>query len=338
MKAALFEGPRRLIVTDRPMRRVHPDEVLLRVKACGICGTDVHIVEGNSRSTPPVVLGHEFCGTVEDIGENVTTVSPGEFVAVDPNISCHQCAYCSRGLVHLCEHLKAYGVDLDGGMAERCVVRASHVHRLPKGMTMEQGVFVEPVSCCVHGIDRAHTQAGDTVVLLGGGTIGLLMLQLVRNAGAARTVVVEPVERKRLLARELGADVLLDPAMDNVRDAVADLTGIGADVVIECAGKTVTAHQAIELARRGGSVMMFGVCPIGQTIAVSPNDVYFQELNIVGSYINPFTFTRAISLLEQGTIRIDEFHLERFPLERISDALATLRRGETIKSLILPGG
>jgi len=336
VKAALFERPHRLVVTDRPLRRLRPDEAVLRVQACGICGTDVHIVEGSSRSTPPVILGHEYCGVVEDVGESVDTITPGDFVAVDPNVSCGHCPYCRRGLIHLCQNLKAYGVDLDGGMAERCLVRSSHLYRLPQGMATDVAVFAEPVSCCVHGIDRANIEAGDAVVLLGGGTIGLIMLQLTRNAGAARTIVVEPIERKRLLARDLGADVVLDPATDNVRDAVLDHTRIGADVVVECAGRKTTAQQALDLARRGGTVVMFGVCAVGHTIDVEPNAVYSKELNIVGSYINPYTFTRAISLLEQRKVRVDKFHFDRFPLDGIHDALARLRKGEAVKSLILP--
>lgn len=336
MKAALFERPHRLIVTDRPLRRLQSDEVMLRVRACGICGTDVHIVEGSSRSTPPVVLGHEYFGVVEDVGTEVANISPGDSVAVDPNIFCGRCPYCRRGLVHLCENLRAYGVDLDGGMAERCIVRSSHAYRLPKGMTTEASVFIEPVSCCVHGVDRANIRTGDTVVLLGGGTIGLILLQLAMNAGATRTVLVEPIEQKRLLARELGANVVLDPVNENLKEAVFDLARIGADVVFECAGRVETARQGLELVRRGGTVVMFGVCPIGHTIDVEPNVIYSKELSIVGSYVNPHTFTRAISLLEEGKVKVDKFNLARFALDAVHDALASQRKGETTKSLLLP--
>ncbi|MEX0601909.1 MAG: alcohol dehydrogenase catalytic domain-containing protein, partial [Bacteroidota bacterium] len=171
MNAALLKGPHHLVLTQRAVRSLQPDEVLLRVEACGICGTDVHIVEGSARSSPPVVLGHEFCGVVEDVGSSVVDLAAGQLVAVDPNISCGTCFYCLRGLVHLCENLKAYGVDLDGGMAERSIVLASQVHRLPRDMKPEVAAFIEPVSCCVHGIDRAQIHTGDTVVLLGGGTV-----------------------------------------------------------------------------------------------------------------------------------------------------------------------
>jgi 2-desacetyl-2-hydroxyethyl bacteriochlorophyllide A dehydrogenase len=336
MKAALFEGPHRLTVKEHRVRPLRPDELLLRVSACGVCGTDVHIVEGNSRSTPPVVLGHEYFGIVEETGTSITNVTRGDLVAVDPNISCGACFYCLRGLVHLCENLKAYGVDMDGGMAEQSVVRASQVHRLPNGMTPAVGAFIEPVSCCVHGIEQADIAVGDTVVLFGGGTIGLILLQLAIAAGASRTIIVEPIQEKRQIAHKLGADVVLNPAHENVRDAVFDLTRVGADVVFECAGRTDTARQSLSLTRRGGTVVFFGVCPIGQTIDIEPNMIYFKEITLVGSYVNPHTFARAIKVLEQGRVKIDPFNVDRFPLEAVHQALEAQRTGKTIKSMIVP--
>jgi 2-desacetyl-2-hydroxyethyl bacteriochlorophyllide A dehydrogenase len=336
MKAALFERPHVFNVVRRDIRRLAPNEVLVRVDACGICGTDIHIVEGTSRSTPPVVLGHEYSGIVEDHG-TVSDIADGAGVAVDPNIACGRCFYCRRGLVHLCENLRALGVDIDGGMAEYCVVPADQLHRLPPGMNAEEGALIEPVSCAVHGIDKAGIKSGDAVVILGGGTIGLVMLQLVRNAGAAFVVVVEPVEQKRALARDLGADLALDPAHDDVRAAVLDNTGVGADVVIECVGKPSTMQQSIDLARRGGVVEFFGVCPVGVTVPIEPNAVYFKELTIVGSYVNPHTFTRAAALLRSGAVRADKLMIRRFPLDGVHDAFTALQDGTTLKSIIMPG-
>jgi 2-desacetyl-2-hydroxyethyl bacteriochlorophyllide A dehydrogenase len=336
MKVALFEKPHSLTVRSKPMRTLLPNEVLLKVQACGVCGTDVHIVEGTSRSTPPVVLGHEFVGVVEDVGSATHGVSSGQRVAVDPNISCGVCYFCRRGLVNLCANLQALGVDLDGGMAEYCYVPAQQIYVLPDGMQAEAAAFVEPVSCAVHGIDRANIRTGDTVLIIGGGTIGLVMLQLARNAGAGRTILIEPLEEKRRIAAELGADVLLNPAENGIKTAVMDITRVGADVVIECVGKPQTAQFALELARRGGTVEFFGVCPIGEKILVEPNQVYFKELTIVGSYVNPNTFSRSIALLNAGKIRIDKFHIDKFPLDGVHDALVFQSEGKTIKSIIEP--
>ena len=336
MKVALFEKPHALRVTTKPLRTLGSEEVLVRVDACGICGTDVHIVEGTARSSPPVVLGHEYVGTIEDIGKEVAGITGGGRVAIDPNISCGTCYYCRHGLVHLCSNLRALGVDIDGGMAEYSIVPAQQTYALPDTMKPELGVFIEPVSCAIHGIDKAQIRTGDTVLIIGAGTIGLIMLQLVRHAGAARTIVVEPLREKRDIARLLGADVLLDPAESDVSSAVADLTTVGADVVIECVGKVQTMQLAIDAARRGGTVEFFGVCPIGEKVALEPNQVYFKELTIVGSYVNPHTFARSIAMLHAGRVSTDGFMIHTFPLDGIHEALAHQRDGRTIKSLVRP--
>ena len=335
MKAALFEKPGSFGLVMKDLRPLAGDEVLVRVEACGICGTDLHIVEGSSRSTPPVVLGHEYAGILEDPGKCLD-IAPGTRVAIDPNISCGSCYYCRRGLVHLCANLRALGVDIDGGMAEFCIVPKGQLHVLPPGMTADAGALIEPLSCAIHGLDRAQIRSGDSVVILGGGTVGLIMLQLVKNAGAATVILVEPLEHKRLLATRLGADTVLDPAEDDIKGRVLQETGEGADVVIECAGRGETMQLSLQLARRGGIVEFFGVCPIGVTVPVEPNLVYFRELTIVGSYVNPHTFTRAAVLLNSGIVKMEALMIGHFPLDGVHDAFAALREGKTLKSIIHP--
>ncbi len=336
MKVALFERPHHLRVTQRELRTLSNHEVLVRVSACGVCGTDLHIVEGSSRSTPPVVLGHEYAGIIEDIGPGVEGYSVGDTVAVDPNIACGKCDFCRRGEVHLCENLRALGVDIDGGMAESCIVPTEQLYRLPKSMAAEKAAFIEPLSCAVHGIDRARICAGDTVVILGGGTVGLLLLQLAKISGAASIVVVEPLEWKRKIASAVGADVLVDPTTTNVRDLVRDTTRVGADVAIECVGRADTVVLALDIVRRGGTVELFGVCPLGVKTPIEPNAIYFKELTIVGSYVNPHTFDRSVALLAGDKIRVDQFVIDRYPLDSVHDALKSLEQGKTIKSLIVP--
>ncbi|MDH3252560.1 MAG: zinc-dependent alcohol dehydrogenase family protein [Ignavibacteria bacterium] len=335
MKAVLFDKPHSLNVVSRDLRTLRNGEILVKVETCGICGTDLHIVEGTSRSTPPVILGHEYAGIVADAG-NVRNLVPGQKIAVDPNISCGVCYYCRRGLINLCENLLALGVDIDGGMAEHCIIPWKQAYAIPDEMSLRQSAFIEPLSCAVHGIDIAQVKHGDTVVIVGAGPIGLLMLQLAIHAGAARVIVVEPDKGKRDLAHALGATAALDPGDGDVESAVRDLTGVGADVVIECAGKTETCALAIRLARRGGRVELFGVCPTGRTIPVEPHQVYFRELSIVGSYVNPHTFDRAISLLHSGVVTVDTFPVHLFPLEGIHDALRIQREGQSVKSILQP--
>lgn len=336
MKAVLFEKPHKLSVVDKDLRQLGSGEILVRVDVCGVCGTDVHIVEGTSRSNPPVVLGHEYAGTIEDVAEGVTDFMRGQKVAVDPNIACRACFFCRKGEVHLCSNLKALGVDIDGGMAEYCIVPQRQAYVLPDGFPRQAAAFIEPVSCVIHGVDRAGVKTGDTVAIIGAGTIGLLMLQLVKDAGAGRIIIIEPREKKREIAQKLGADVLIDPSGEDVSRTLRALAPEGADVVIECAGRGETAQLSVELARRGGTVELFGVCPIGTMIPLEPNKVYFKELTIVGSYVNPQTFSRAISALQRGIVRIDEFQINQFPLEEVKEALRYQSEGKTIKSMIVP--
>lgn len=336
MRVAQFEKPHTLNVINKPLRSLNEGEVLIKVEACGVCGTDVHIVDGTSRSTPPVVLGHEYAGIVTDVAKGTTGVAVGQRVGIDPNISCGACFHCRRGLVHLCSNLRALGVDIDGGMAEYSIVPVKQTYTLPQDMAPELSVFIEPVSCAIHGIDLARIRSGDTVIILGGGSIGLIMLQLARNAGAARLIIVEPLAHKRAIAQDLGADVVLDPQATNVQSAILDLTHVGADVVIECVGRPQTAEMALELVRRGGLVEFFGVCPIGEKIAIEPNAVYFKELTIVGSYVNPHTFDRSIAMLQSGRVRIDNFLIHKVPLGAVHEALQYQREGRTIKSIIQP--
>lgn len=336
MKAALFQKPHDLVVVQKTLRNLKSGEVLVKVSACGVCGTDLHIVEGSSRSSPPVVLGHEYVGVIEDVGKDIGAFSVGDRVAVDPNISCGTCYYCRRGEVHLCDHLQALGVDIDGGMAEFSIVPSAQLYRLPKAMPLEKAALIEPLSCAVHGIDRANIHPGDTVVILGGGTVGLLLLQLARISGASYVLVIEPIKWKRDIAAHIGADRVIDPKDANVVEAVRESTGVGADVVIECVGRPETVAMSLELARRGGTVELFGVCPLGVKVPFEPNSVYFKELTIVGSYVNPHTFDRAIALLEKDKIHIEHFVIQKFSLDKVHEALKSLQEGSTTKNLIVP--
>lgn len=336
MKAVQYRGSDQLDVISMELRPLRGDEVLVDVEACGICGTDLHIVEGTSRSTPPVILGHEYAGTIVELGKAVEGHSIGERVAIDPNISCGECFYCRRGLVHLCSSLRALGVDIDGGMAEFCIVPAPQVYALGKDLPLETSVFVEPLSCAVHGIDKAGIRPGDSVVIIGGGPIGQMMLQLALNGGAACTVLVEPMYEKRILGEKLGAWLTIDPTGADAAETLRSVLPEGADVVIECAGLPATAKLSLDLVRRGGTVEFFGVCPIGATIPLEPNRVYIKELTIVGSYVNPRTFSRAIALFRSGKVCVDAFPIARFPLDAVHEALRYHREGLTLKSIIVP--
>ena len=318
------------------MPRIGPGEVLVKVHACGICGTDIHILHGEHIVKFPVIPGHEFSGEIVEVAPGVTNVKAGDRVTVDPNIVDHTCIFCRRGEIHLCENLTATGVNYDGGFAEYCKAPAAQAYPIPNEVSLDEAAMAEPLACCIHGIDRAGIVPGSTVVLLGAGSIGLILLQLVKAAGAGLVIVSEPDEKKRELAAGFGAEVVLDPTTDDVEAEVEKTTRVGADVVIESAGRLETAQLALKLARRGGTVLQFGVVSPDKVIEVAPYDIFYKELTIRGSFVNPFTHARAVDLLDRKQVEVMPLVTHRFPLDDAARALDTAQGKDAVKVLLVP--
>lgn len=325
MRNAVFHGRHDMRIEDAPVPEVGPHDVLIRVKACGVCGTDVHIFEGDKGAAevcPPTILGHEFSGVVEQVGAEVSAFAPGMRVCIDPNHPCGSCEPCRDGIDHYCEHMVGYGTTVNGGFAEFCAVDEQQVYRLGPNTSFEQGAMTEPVACCLHGIDMCNIRPGSNVVVIGGGMIGLLMMQLARLAGATRVVLLEPVEGKRHVAEQLGADLTIDSIHEDV-PARLDEAGIGnVDVVIECVGKPATIEQAISLAGHKACVMMFGLTKPDETITVKPFEVFQKELVLTSSYINPYTQRRALALIDSGRLDVTSMVHEVAPLEKLPQILS----------------
>lgn len=338
MKAAVFYGVGDMRIEDVDKPAMGRGQVLIEVKACGICGTDMHIYSGGqgpSAVKPPIILGHEFSGKVVDVGDDVTDIAIGDKVTVDPNIYCGRCHYCRTGRGHLCVNLKNIGVMLDGGFAEYCVVPQNQAYKMPDDMPYEVGAMVEPVACCLHGTDLAGIKPGDSVVVLGGGAIGLIHAQLARLAGAASVIISEPSAARRALAEQLGFDALVDPVNQDVRKTVMDMTVYGADVVIEAAGLAATARQAFDLVKRGGTVLQFGVVDESAEIGLKPFDIYQKEIKWIGSFVNPYTHARALELLAKGKIEVFSLISHRYTLDQIDEGLKPDERGNRIKAMVI---
>jgi 2-desacetyl-2-hydroxyethyl bacteriochlorophyllide A dehydrogenase len=338
MQAVVIENINDFRVKELPEPTPGVGEVVIRVAACGLCGTDLHILKGEYPSTFPLVPGHEFSGTVERIGAEVAELNVGDRVCVDPNIYCGRCSYCRVGQVHLCERLNPIGVQRDGGFAEYCAVPESQAYRFPDSVGFEEAAMIEPLSCAVHGIDQAAIKLGQTVLILGGGAMGGLLTQLARIAGAARVIVSEPVKERRKLLEQLGADVTIDPMREDVGVAVRRIAAQGADIVLEAAGLTRTAAQAFTLTRRGGTIVFFGVLAPAERIEISPYEVFSNEWTIRGSFVNPFTTARAVSLLAAGRINVKPFISHQFPLNQFDQALKKFGQPDSYKIQVLPGG
>jgi NADPH2:quinone reductase len=334
VRAAVWEKPRNLKVEDRPDPAPGPEEIVVRVGACGMCGTDVHIAEGEFPPTPyPIVPGHEFAGEVVEVGSEVQDVAVGAHVAVDPSLFCGHCDYCRVQRGNLCRNWNAIGDTVDGAFAELVKAPARNAYELPEGTSMRAGALVEPLACAVHGARRLEVGTGDSVLITGSGTMGLLLLQLLEQGGAASVTVVDRNEKRLEVARSLGAG-----AVETDVAATAGEHPDGFDVVVDATGVPAVVQQGIERVRRGGKLMIFGVAPEEARVEISPFRIYNDEITIVGSMAVLYTFVQAIELLRGGTVVTDPLLSHTFPLDGFEDALAAMRAGQGIKVQVLPNG
>lgn len=338
MKGTFFLGNGEFETRQMPERVLNAGEVLLKVGACGVCGTDVHIYHGDKGSaevTPPVILGHELAGTVAAIGPGVNRLKVGDRVSVDPNRYCGSCYYCRIGKKQLCTNLYAVGVNRDGGFAEYCFVPEDQCYLLHNGVPLAHGAMAEPLACCLHGIDRAEITPGDTVLIIGGGAIGLMMLQLARISGASKVILSEPVEMRRKIALEIGADAVIDPIHEDLKARTREVTSTGGvNVVIECVGSALATAQAFEAAMRGTTLLLFSVPQSGAIHPLNLEDVYQKELRIVGSMINPDTHQRAVNMINSGKINFSPIITHYYPVEQVKDAILMQMSDSSIKVLV----
>ena len=312
-----------VVAVDDPLPG--PGDILIRVEAAAICGTDRHLLHGEFPANPPVTLGHEFSGIVVS-----GPLPPGTRVTCDPNISCGSCALCRRGRVNLCPHNVAIGIHRDGGFATYATMPLHRAHILPADLHPHYGAFCEPLACTLHGVDLGAPLPGERVIVLGGGVIGLLAVQLAKACGASVMLVTRQAV-KRDLAIELGADA----TAASVQDALHQWPE-GADLVLECAGTAETVEVTPRLTRSGGRIVLLGVVPKGQKVQIEPFDLLFREITLIPSFINPFTQARAALLIAGGLIRLDPLISRVIPLEEAAEAIANPARAGEIKVIVVP--
>ncbi|PZV37593.1 iditol 2-dehydrogenase [Mesorhizobium kowhaii] len=339
MKAVRLEAVGSIALREVDKPDIGPDELLVRVEACGVCGTDRHLFHGEFPCTPPVTPGHEFSGIVEAIGKSVSGFAVGDRVTGDPNIACGRCAHCHAGRVNLCSNLRAIGIHRDGGFAEYLALPQKQAFILPASLKPTHGAFCEPLGCCLHGVELAEIRPGSSVAVLGGGVIGLLTVQLARLAGATTIILSTRQASRRALAEDLGATATVDPTAADVINTVAGPAGLapgGVDVVFECAGVRETVEQSMRLARAGGTVVIVGVTPQGMKAEFEPFDLLFRELKVLGSFLNPYTHRRAAELIASGTIEIDRLISRQVALEDAAAVIANPPAPGEVKVLVVP--
>ncbi|MHA2363080.1 MAG: zinc-dependent alcohol dehydrogenase family protein [Candidatus Hodarchaeales archaeon] len=341
-KVALFEEPYNINIREHDVPTLGKKEILVKVAYCGICGTDLHIYEGNVPFVKyPIVPGHEFSGTIVKKGSKVENYNIGDNIAVNPNLSCKDkgfnsqqyCFYCRKNRPHFCENWEAIGVTRSGAFAEYVIVPYTSVFKIPEKVSLKEGAMMEPIACCLHGIKQMNISPEDTVLIIGAGPIGLLMTSLVKSLYQSQKIIIsEPMESRRDLARKFGADILIDPSKESLNQVVlAETNGQGVDISLECVGNAVLAKEAIQLLNKGGQSLIFGVAKPQDKIDLNLFDMYSNEISLYSSFTNPYENEEALKIIENKLITILELISHELPLEKIGYGIKLLTINESLK-------
>lgn len=339
MKAVIYSGPREFAVGHVSATDPGPREVRIRVHQTGLCGTDKHIHEGDFAARFPLVPGHEIVGTVESAGDQVKGLGPGQWVTVNPNISCGECDQCRRGRPLLCRNLTGIGANSDGGFAEYVTVPSPAVFEVD-GLEPDVAVFTEPTACALHGLETLRPAPGSTALVFGAGATGLLLAQLLATGGVAHVTVAAPSQQQLARAQALGIDstVLIDRDCPeaSARNLLEHSDG-GYDNVIEATGSARVGAQCVGLTRDGGTVMIYGVTRPDDAFPVFPYDIFRREITIKGSFAEIASFPAAIAALRSGRVRTDGLITHRYGLEEYGRALDDFSHDKTLhKAVVSP--
>jgi len=342
MKAAIFQHEKHIEIQELPDPKPAPHEVLVRVVACGVCGTDVHIYAGQLKQgvKPPVVLGHEIAGVVDAVGPNVGNVKVGQNVAIDPVITCGSCQYCHQARPNLCPDMTTIGYVRNGGYAQFTVAPATHVYPLSPNTPPQATILVETLACVLNGYDKLSPRPGRSAMILGAGTVGLLWNQLLRKSPVTKLIQSEPVAFRRRRAQQLGADLTVDPTKDDLAAKVLQTDPEGIDYIIDASGDPQAVAEGIRLVKKGGTFIIFGVCPADGQAAINPHDIYQKEMRIIGSKMPPYSLHRAAEMIQAGMIDYEKLVTDTLPLARLPEALDMFHtaRDRQIKIAIDPWG
>lgn len=331
MKAAVITAPGEIAIEEVADPTPGDNDVVVEVAAVGICGTDLHIFEGEFAPKLPIVPGHEMSGTVVAVGRSVTEIKIGDAVAIDPSLHCGECFYCRRARGNLCENWNALGVTYPGAAAQFLLSPKKNIHKLPKNVDLKSAALIEPLSCAVRGFDQLPRNPGSHYLIYGSGTMGLMMAEMAKVNGAASVSIVDLNQDKLKTAKVLGFTNLAKSAdeFDQPR---------GFDVVIDCTGVTEAIKDGLKHVMPGGTFLQFGVANKDAKVEIEPFWVYNKEITIVGSMAVLHSFDRAVELFASGVLNTDVMISDRYSLENYADALTAFKSGKGRKTIVLPNG
>lgn len=314
MRAAIVESVGKVSVTTVPDPTPGPRDVVVKVAACGLCGTDLHILQGEFAPTLPIVPGHEFAGEIVELGSDVTELAIGDLVAVDPSLYCHECHYCRIGRGNLCERWNAIGVSKPGGAAEYALAPVANCVKLPDHINVKDAALIEPLSCAVRGYDVLSSTLGAEVLIYGSGTMGLMMLELAKRTGAASVDILDVNPERLTTATKLGVSRSAASAdeLETVR---------GWDFVIDATGNAGAIQDGLGRVAKGGTFLQFGVSDYATTALIEPYKIYNHEITITGSMAVLHSYERAAALFASGVLDPAVFISDRLPLEQYPQAL-----------------
>jgi len=344
LKAAFFYGPNKLKLEEVDKPKISEEEILLKVKVSAVCGTDVRIYEGKKTKgvRTPSIIGHELVGVVEEVGEKVEDYSVGDRVGIMPVIGCGKCHYCLNGRENVCANRTAIGYEFDGGFAEyvripSTAIKAGNVVKIPDHLSFEQAVIAEPLACCFNGQRKANVKVGDVVVIVGGGPIGLMHVQLSKIAGASTVILSEPIEHRREKGLEVGADLVIDPNEKSLKELVLKETnGLGADVVIMAIGVPTIVNMSANLLKKGGTLNLFAGFTKGVLSELDPNVVHYNEITINGTAsLTRSDYHKSLSLIASGQINTEAITTMGYKLDDIEQAIADVKNGTGMKAVII---
>lgn len=345
MKAIVYRGAGDISVESVPHPPCGDDEIRVKVDACAVCGTDLKsYAHGNPKITPPMIIGHEFTGTIDTVGAQVADFAVGERIVMATSVSCGACYYCKQGWTNLCVDMVAMGFKYPGGMAEYMTIptralRNGHVVKVPEGVKPEHAALAEPVSCTVNAAERSNLQPGDTVVVIGAGPMGVINACMARELGAKEIIVAEINEARLRMCEPFGFDLLVNPASDDLTQRVKDETdGLGADVAIVAAPAGPPQEDAVSMVRKRGAVCLFASLPVGKhLLSLDSRLIHYNELRVIGiSDSTPSHVAKAVELISGGSLPVDGLVTHVMGLDDILEAYKVMQSGESLRVVLKP--